>query len=104
MERKLLFFNTFPKSWRAEFTLNWNNPELVSEKKIKDFMKKKKGLADKDDNLKERAKTNLKKLEETKKKREDKKGNQLCRTHDEAHLWKDCPLNPKNRGRGNRGA
>ena len=102
MERKSLLFNTFPKTWRAEFTLNRNDPELASEKEIKDFMEKKKELADKEDNHKEKTKTKLKKLEDTKKKREDKKGNQPCRTHEGAHLWKDCPMNPKNRGKGNR--
>ena len=103
MERKSLLFNTFPKSWRSEFTLNRNDPELASEKEIKDFMEKKKELADKEDNSKEKAKTKLKKLEEVKRKREDKKGNQPCRTHEGMHLWKDCPLNPKNQGRSNRG-
>ena len=103
MERKSLLFNTFPKSWRSKFTLNWNDPELASEKEIKDFMEKKNELADKEDNLKEKAKTKLKKLEEVKRKRDNKKGNQPCRTHEGAHLWTDCPLNPKNRGRGNRG-
>ena len=102
MERKSLLFNSFPKTWRSEFTLNRNDPELASEKEIKDFMEKKKELADKEDNLKERAKSKVKKLEEAKKKREDKKGNQPCRTHEGAHMWKDCPMNPKNRGRGGR--
>ena len=104
MERKSLLFNTFPKSWRSEFTLNRNDPELASEKEIKDFMEKKKELADKEDGAKERAKTKLKKLEDSKKKRDDKKGSQPCRTHEGAHLWKDCPLNPRNRGRNNRPA
>ena len=39
-------------------------------------MEKKKELTDKEDNLKGRAKTKLKNLEESRKKREDKKGNQ----------------------------
>ena len=103
MEKKSLLFNTFPKTWRSEFTLNRNDPELASEKEIKDFMEKKKELADKEDNIKERAKTKLKKLEDSKKKRDDRKGNQPCRVHEGAHLWKDCPANPKNRGRGNGG-
>ena len=103
MEKKSLLFNTFPKTWKSEFTLNRNDPELASEKEIKDFMEKKKELADKEDSNKERTKAKLKKMEETKKKREDRKGNQPCRTHEGIHLWKDCPLNPKNRGRGNRG-
>ena len=103
MEKKSLLFNTFPKTWRAKFTLNQNDPELASEKEIKDFVEKKKELADKEDNNKERAKSKLKKLKETKKKREDKKGNQPCRTHNREHLWKDCPLNPRNQGRGNHG-
>ena len=102
MERKSLLFNSFPKSWRSEFTLNRNDPELASEKEIKDFMEKKKELADKENNHKEKTKTKLKKLEDAKKKREDRKGSQPCRTHQGAHLWKDCPLNPKNRGKGNR--
>ena len=38
MERKSLLFNTFPKTWRAEFTLNCNDPNLASEKEIKDFI------------------------------------------------------------------
>ena len=80
-----------------------NNPELASEKEIKDFMEKKKELTDKEDNMKERSKAKLKKLEEVKRKRDNKKGNQPCRTHEGARLWKGCPLNPKNRGRGNRG-
>ena len=68
-------------------------------------MEKKKELTDKEDNQKERSKNKLKKLEESKKKREDKNGSQPCRTHEGAHLWRDCLLNPKNRGRGNsRGA
>ena len=58
-------------------------------------------MADKEDNSKERAKAKVKKMEDLKKKREDRKGNQLCRTHNGAHLWKDCPNNPKNQGRGN---
>ena len=28
LEKKSLLFNTFPKTWRAEFTLNWNDPEI----------------------------------------------------------------------------
>ena len=103
MEKKSLLFNTFPKTWRSEFTLNQNNPELASEKEIKDFMEKKKELADKEDSVKERAKTKLKKLEDSKKKRNDRKGNQPCRVHKWAHLWKDCPANPKNCSRGNQG-
>ena len=47
MEKKLLLFNSFPKTWRLEFTLNRNNSELASEKEIKDFMEKKKEMADK---------------------------------------------------------
>ena len=103
LEKKSLLFNTFPKTWKAEFTLNRNDPELASEKEIKDFMQKKKELADKEENNRERTKSKVKKIEETKRKREDKKGNQPCRTHGGEHMWKDCPLNPKNRGRGNRG-
>ena len=102
MEKKSLLFNSFPKTWRLEFTLNRNDPELASEKEIKDFMEKKKEMADREENSKERAKAKVKKMEETKKKRQEKKGNQLCRTHNGAHLWKDCPNNPKNQ-RGGRG-
>ena len=102
MEKKSLLFNTFPKTWRSEFTLNRNDPELASEKEIKDFMEKKKELADKEESHKEKSKAKLKKLEDIKKKRDDKRGNQPCRTHGGAHLWKDCPSNPKNKGRGNR--
>ena len=68
LENKSLLFDIFPKTWKAEFTLNWNNQELASEKKIKDFMEKKKELANKEDSNKERTKSKLKKLEETKKK------------------------------------
>ena len=105
MERKSLLFNIFPKTWRAEFTLNPKDSNLASEKGIKDFMEKKKELAGKEDNNKEKVKNKLKKVEEQKKRREDKKRNQPCRTHNGAHLWKDCPSNPKNRGRerGSRG-
>ena len=103
MEKKSLLFNTFLKTWKAEFTLNRNGLELASEKEIKDFMEKKKELADKEDSNKERTKAKLKKMEETEKKRDDQKGNQPYRTHQGAHLWKDCPLNPRNRGRGNCG-
>ena len=69
---------------------------MALKKEIEDYMGKKKELADKEDSMKERFKAKLKKLEETKKKREESKGNQPCRTHEGAHLWKDCPLNPKN--------
>ena len=57
VEKKLLLFNSFPKTWRLEFTLNRNDPELASEKEIKDFMEKKKEIADREENNKERAKT-----------------------------------------------
>ena len=67
MEKKSLLFNSFPKSWRLEFTLNRNDPELASEKEIKDFMEKKKEMADREDSNKERAKAKAKKLEEAKK-------------------------------------
>ena len=76
--------------------MNRNNLELASEKEIKDFMEKKKELANKEENTRERTKSKLKKIKETKKKREERKGNQPCRTHGGEHLWKDCPLNPKN--------
>ena len=100
MEKKSLLFNSFPKTWRTEFTLNRNDPELASEKEIKDFMEKKKEIADRKENHKEKAKAKVKKMEDSKKKRSEKKGNQPCRTHHGAHLWKDCPNNPKNRLRG----
>ena len=32
MEKKSLLFNTFLKTWRSEFTLNRNDPELASKK------------------------------------------------------------------------
>ena len=99
-ERKSLLFNTFPVTWCNEFTLNRNDPEQASEKEIKDFMEKRKDKADREDRIKERAQTKAKKMCENKKKREAKKGNEPCRRHQGAHLWKDCPTNPKNRGRG----
>ena len=46
MEKTLLLFNSFPKTWRCEFTLNRSNPKLASEKEIKDFMDKKKQIVD----------------------------------------------------------
>ena len=100
MEKKSLLFNSFPKTWRLEFTLNWNNPELASEKEIKDFMEKKKEMADKEYNNKEKAKVKAKKIEDSKKKRQERKGNQPCQTHNGMHLWKDCQSNPKNQGQG----
>ena len=103
MEKKSLLFNSFPKTWRLEFTLNRNDPEQASEKEIKDFMEKKKEMADREDNHKERTKAKVKRMEDSKKKRLDKKGNQPCRTHNGEHLWKDCPANPKNRGCGGMG-
>ena len=100
MERKSLLFNTFPMTWCDEFTLNRNDPEQASEKEIKDFMEKRKDKADKEERTKDRAQSKSKKMEENKKKREEKKGNEPCRRHQGTHLWKDCPSNPKNRGRG----
>ena len=76
---------------------------LATEKEIKDYMDKKKRIADKEDADKERAKAKAKKLEENKKKQKEKRGNQWCRRHNGAHLYKDCPANPDNRGRGRGG-
>ena len=98
MEKKSLLFISFPKTWRLEFTLNRNDPKLASEKEIKDFMEKKKEMADREDNNKERAKAKAKKFEDSRKKRQEKKGNQPCQPQGGAHLWKDCPSNPKNHG------
>ena len=78
MEKKSFLFNSFPKTWILEFRLNGNDPELASEK-MKYSMEKKKEMANREENNKERAKA--KKLEDSNKKREEKKRNQPCRTH-----------------------
>ena len=98
-ERKSLLFNTFPRNWRDEFTLNRNNPENAPEQEIIDFMEKKKELTDAELSRKERTKSKKKKLDESKKKREKNAGNTPCRLHNGEHLWKDCPNNRKNRGK-----
>ena len=103
MERKSLLFNTFPSTWCDEFTLNRNDPEQASEKEIKDFMEKRKEKADKEASSKERTQAKIKKIKDKREKRDNKKGNEPCRKHYGAHLWKDCPTNPKNRGGRGRG-
>ena len=100
MEKKSLLFNSFPKTWRLEFTLNGNDSELASKKEIKDFMEEKKEIADREESSKERAKAKVKRMKDARKKRDNIRGNQPCWTLNGAHLWKDCPANPKNPGRG----
>ena len=67
-------------------------------------MEKKKEMADREDNNKEKAKVIGKKVEDFKKKRQERKGNQPCRTHHGTHLWKDCPNNLKNKKATDAGA
>ena len=79
MERKSLLFNTFPMTWCNEFTLNRNDPEQASEKKIKDFMEKRKDKkADKEDRAKERAQNKAKKIGDIKKKEKIKRAMNLA--------------------------
>ena len=62
-------------------------------------MEKKKEIANREENRKEQANAKAKKIEDSKKKkRQERKGNQPCRTHNGARLWKGCPTNPKNQG------
>ena len=60
-EQKSLLFNTFPRHWRDEFTLNQNNPENAPEEEIIDFMEKKKELTDAEISRKERTEAKKKK-------------------------------------------
>ena len=98
-ERKAMLYNTFPKSWRTQFSLHRADPDKSTVLDILDYMSTIKDMSDAEHSKKEAADTKKKKLEEGKKKRDKSNGNKDCRLHPGQHLWKDCPHNKKNRGK-----
>ena len=94
-ERRNIFFNTFPKTWKEEFRQSAHDITTSTIQTIMEWMQLKKGVKDKEHNKKRKTKDNEKK-DKKPNKRGKKNGANICSIHG-GHLWKDCKLNRRSK-------
>ena len=96
-EKRNIFFNTFPTSWKESFKRSAHDVTTVSVQTIKEWMSMQKRDVDKDYHRKKKDKERTNQGGKDKRK-STKKGGQssgtTCSIHG-GHKWKQCKLNPR---------
>jgi hypothetical protein len=95
-EKRNIFFNTFPKSWRDEFKQSAHDITTSTVQSIKEWMQGKKEVKDKEHSKKRKAKDNDSKDKKSNKKGKKSGANNICSIHG-GHPWKDCKLNRRSK-------
>jgi len=115
-EKRNIFFNTFPSSWKESFKRSAHDVTASTVQTIKEWMSMQKRDVDKDWNKKKKDKERLTNGNAKDKRKSAKKSGQAsgttCSIHG-GHKWKQCKLNPRStnfdqaaldRHRANRGS
>ena len=92
-ERRNIFFNTFPKTWRDAFRKTAHDVTTCSVQTIKEWMTIKKDDMDREYNKKKKEKES-KKNEKKPMKKGKQNSSDICKIHG-GHKWKYCKLNPR---------
>ena len=98
-EKKNIFYNSFPESWKTNYKLNGSNAEDDNIAQIEYYMEQQKKQADKQ--CKSRKQEHDKNNKDKDKKVTFMKGQgcnggeSICRIHG-GHRWKNCRFNPQN--------
>ena len=109
-QKRNVFFNTFPKTWRAEYRSSAHDISEATILQVKTYMALKKLDMDKSYKKRKYKKDQKDKTKSGEKRRRSEGGrgrggrrgrgagpDSKCMKHpDGNHLWKDCRLNPRN--------
>ena len=92
-EKRNIFFNSFPSSWKESFKRSAHDVTTSTVQTIKEWMSMQKRDADKDHQKRKKERERKDKDKKVAKKG-DQSGGSVCRIHG-GHKWKVCRLNPR---------